>query len=232
MFCPQIFGRFSIFAFGAGRSVYAEFRRQDRSLYAGSTVGQAVHTKSARESAQEGLIRFGKTFRIANTIMLPLWRVKSSAKISFVAFLLNSFLMVSCLPVLCAGVILFCCTRSDWFQLMNFKYLAGFYLGMLPTAILLEAAHVLAGLSYGAHVFEVGIFWHLFPGAYILMDSQNVLDCFRRIQINAAGVEMHALLVSLGLILDTIILATNGLFFGFVSINNFRSVEFNTVSGF
>lgn len=88
----------------------------------------------------------------------------------------------------------------------------GFYGGVVVGIILHELSHVAAALDYGGTVFEIGVMILNFcPGAYCLLDSDNVKNRFKRAQINAAGVECNLLLCGLCLCLLKLQIIPSGL---------------------
>lgn len=112
-----------------------------------------------------------------------------------VGFIWNHLFTVEWLPVLITRL---CITFSGNYAYVDgawWCFLPGLYGGMALGMILHELSHAAAVLNYGGTLCEVGIMIHTFmPGAYCMMDFENVKDRFRRAQFNAAGAECNMLL--------------------------------------
>ena len=129
-----------------------------------------------------------------------------------IACLLNSLLLLSFLPVLIIGILLF--TAAPDFR--DEFFMAGIFFGLVIGIIFHETGHAVAGMAYGARIFEAGLFLFaiILPGAYVLFDARSVNNKLRRVQIFSAGVEMNFLLAGLFLILSVNHWSLSGFFFG------------------
>lgn len=147
---------------------------------------------------KEGLIRqkrfswngFGSCLY---TVCIP--RIRNIHR--YLAKLLNRFLMILYIPSIMLGIFVFV-NHLYGNTAGSFCILKGTLLGMISGLILHELAHANACIAYGGRVFEFGVmlYW-LLPGAYVYIDYCEVKNRFKRIQINAAGLEMNLLLSGL-----------------------------------
>ena len=105
----------------------------------------------------------------------------------------NRLLMLSWLPVLCFG----------WytFRAQDYPYVPGGdgtpeYLWLMLLGIVLhEFSHTFACLDYGGDFYCTGaMFQNFLPGAFVMIDFENVKGRFLRIQIHGAGIEANLLL--------------------------------------
>lgn len=110
----------------------------------------------------------------------------------------NQLLMVTWLPILLMGIHIvhtgyYAYVDGAWWNILLGTY-GGFFVGI----VFHELSHCAATLNYGGFLSEIGIMLDTFmPGAYCLIDCDNLKDCFKRAQINAAGVECNMLLTGL-----------------------------------
>ena len=110
--------------------------------------------------------------------------------------------MVSWLPILLIGIHIaytrnYVYVDGEWLNV-----LFGLYGGIFVGLVLHEVSHAAATLNYGGFLSEVGVMMKTFmPGAYCLIDCDNVKDRFKRAQISAAGVECNMFLTGVFLIL-------------------------------
>lgn len=147
----------------------------------------------------------------AEASMKTIWEPKWTIGLKLIAFLFNNILLVSWLPLLIMGIVLF--TKN--FMTIEFDLMwPGYIIGIVFGIFLHEFGHAFAGVSYGAKVFEMGILrmHYIIPGAYVLMDEKNVKNRLKRVQIYAAGVETNLLLVGVFLILGSIFGSLGGMF--------------------
>ncbi len=134
-----------------------------------------------------------------------------------VAYFLNALLIISFLPVLITGALLYA-SKGD---LNDEFWMAGVIIGLIIGLICHEAGHAIAGLAYGARLFEAGVLLRLLvmPGAYVMLDDGPVKKKLRKVQIYAAGVEMNLLLTGISLILSVVFDKLSGLFWGAAMVN-------------
>lgn len=107
----------------------------------------------------------------------------------------NLLLMILFIPMLIKGMCIYGSgSFSVYMQSKNELYL-GMLIGVSVGISLHELSHSCAGLTYGGHLFEIGIGTYFFiPMGYVLLDNTHIKNRFHRIQIYAAGVEMNLLL--------------------------------------
>lgn len=144
--------------------------------------------------------------------MMTVWRPKVTQSMRVAAFFLNHLLLISWLPVLVIGILLF---SKNMYMIDDDYMLIGVYLGTLVGLVLHEIGHAVATLGCGGKLFEMGVMMRLFiPGAYVLSDLKHVKSRFYRIQVHAAGVETNFGLVGISLILSTMCYSFGGIFLG------------------
>jgi len=149
---------------------------------------------------EKRLIRKGKKSKLSKsgtswTVYIP---KKKTTKNPFPK-IFNLLLLISWCPVLIGG--LFYCGLHMERMGGNFGYmLLGLGVSLVVSIPLHEIAHAMACLAYGGRLFEAGILWHFIgPGAYVMVDISPIKSKRRRMQVYAAGVEMHMLLAGISL---------------------------------
>lgn len=85
-----------------------------------------------------------------------------------------------------------------------FSLLAGFALAPCSTALLHELGHAAAALAYGAHVTGIGFTWRIYLFGYTVITVPANLPTNRRIQIDAAGIQMNFLAAGICFFLPSI----------------------------
>lgn len=150
-------------------------------------------------------------------LLVTVWRPKVSIKTRLIAFILNTMLVITWFPTILFSAFNFFNSYSD----INIDYLIiGGFIGVIVGLIFHELGHMIACLSYGGKVYELGIMLRCFlPGAYVLINEKNIKSTIKKIQINAVGVEMNFLLAGLFLFLSSKIYLLSGFFLG-AAINN------------
>lgn len=171
--------------------------RNPYSINRGLTKSEINHM--LKQLREHDLLRYGRSLDAGSGALYTLWFIKPNPLLMAVARLWNGMFMLLWLPVFIIGVLFFIrdlpIINTDCMWLGNI-------LGIVFGTLLHELGHAFAGLSYGARVFEMGIMINaLLPGAYVLMDSQNVQSKMKRIQIYAAGVESNALFAGVCLLI-------------------------------
>lgn len=164
-------------------------------------------------------------------LLITVWHPKVTLNLKVASFIINATLMVSWLPLLIFAVY-YAVENIDNF---NVAYvLVGSAFGLIIGSVAHELGHMFACLGYGGRVFEVGIcFYSFMPGAYVLMNERNIKNRFRRVQINAAGIEMNLLLSAIFLILGAEFEIFSGYCLGFVIQNLLLAVgNLLFISGF
>lgn len=168
-----------------------------------------------RTGGRKLLASGGTTLR---TIFIPAKHRTSS----IISKLYNFGLCVGWLPMLLYGFyrILFSSYRlnEDYIILGNIFAIA---IGML----LHELSHAMVCLCYGGRFFEIGVMWEKFyPGAYVLIDTSEINSRLKRIQVDAAGVEMNFFLTGLFLVLCTVFEGGSGFFLCSAVMNGILAV--------
>ncbi len=150
-------------------------------------------------------------------LMFTVWEVRTTPLLRLVSFFVNNVLLVCWLPLLIFSVYIFINAGGP---INNNNIFLGSVVGMVLGIVLHELGHMVACLSYGGQVFELGLMLNcIVPGAYTLMDEKRIKNRFQRIQVYAAGVEMNLLLTSVSLIFCTLFESTSGMFF-WMALNN------------
>lgn len=151
-----------------------------------------------------------KLLSAGGTYLRTIYVPKRKRSTSIMPKLYNLLLMIGWLPVFLLGVyrLLFasCSLNSDFMLL-------GYIFALVVGLILHEISHAMSCLAYGGSFLEAGVMWeHVYPGAYVMIDKSNIKSRLKRIQIDAAGVEMNLLLAGVFLILATNIELLSGFF--------------------
>lgn len=179
-----------------------------------------------------GLLKESNKIVGGGTAMRTIWEPKWTIKLRVIAFLCNNLLMIVWFPVLIIGIIVFKNNRlSIDFEMTWLGNIIGLGLGM----VLHEFGHAFAGASYGARVFEMGVLrmYYIIPGAYVILDDETVKNRLKRVQINAAGVEMNLFLVGVFLILGASFGNLGGMFLTAAIQNIFLAIlNLTLINGF
>lgn len=142
-------------------------------------------------------------------LKMTVWIPGKKARRSYLPRLWNLILLLTWIPLLCMGILLFWENRSNYMAGTangTAQILIGFLGGIAVGMILHELSHGSAAIRYGARVFEFGFFLKFFmPGAYTELDERQVRNRWHRIQIYAAGVEANLWLAGVFWILGAIV---------------------------
>ena len=112
----------------------------------------------------------------------------------WLAKLWNVILMIMIIPMLAIGMHLQSQFIDVYMQDKSELYLS-LLIGSLIGVAFHEISHTCAGLAYGGTLSEIGIGMQYFlPMGYVIMDDRSVKSKLRRIQIDAAGIEMNIFL--------------------------------------
>lgn len=107
----------------------------------------------------------------------------------------NMILMLLFVPALVLGIIVHSSGMLQVYWQSKGELYAGMILGVIIGLVLHELSHTCAGLAYNGHLFEIGIGTNYFlPMGYVLLDDTHIKNRFKRIQIDAAGIEINLLL--------------------------------------
>lgn len=110
-------------------------------------------------------------------------------------FFWNHLIMLLWFPVFILGMYIALTETYTHVYGDGWCFLAGSLSGICIGVIFHEISHGAAALNYGGNLFEMGVMIHFFmPGAYCIIDYDNVKDRFKRAQISAAGIECNMLL--------------------------------------
>lgn len=161
---------------------------------------------------ENDLVRYRDTMHLSfGNVLKTLWIPKRSLRLKRLACLTNFFLMLLWLPLPILGVVMF----ANNIKNVEFGGIwVGFFIGLIFGMVFHEFGHAFAGLAYGAAVFEMGVMlmYCVIPGAYVILNSNPVKNRMKRVQINAAGVEMNFLLFGAFLILGAVFPLMGGMF--------------------
>lgn len=162
------------------------------------------------------------------SVSIRLFKIKATIKIRIICLILNCLLLLSFIPVFSIGCVLFIKNYHYIDNNYNYTYLfLGLVLGLILGIILHECGHAICGLSYGkAKVYEAGIIIGLKPCAYVAINTSNLKERRRKIQIIVGGIEMNLLISGISLIL-LYLLPKFSLFFYGIGIDNFLLASFN-----
>ena len=158
--------------------------------------------------SRQGMIPLG-----TGSVLIPLW-IKKGFKTPHraIAMIWNRLLMMMWIPLLVLGIYTVLYSHSWSFISGSWGVLKGNLLGILLGMVLHEISHAAACLSYGGSLHEMGIITHFFmPGAYVMIDYDNVRNRFKRAQINAAGVECNLALAGVFFLLLRIEMFDSGM---------------------
>jgi len=127
------------------------------------------------------------------SVLFILWSPRIKKIDRLLAALWNRLLLWTWLPVFFYGVhILF---EKEYPYVTGNQQPGGFLLLMLLGLVFHEFSHTCACLSYGGDFYCTGLTLQNFlPGAFVMIDYDDVKGRFRRVQINAAGIETNVLL--------------------------------------
>ena len=138
---------------------------------------------------------------------IPLMYCYPGKAITCFAKIYNFLLMTLFLPVFVLGLFV---SKS------NIIDVAPQSIGEVVVAILIsgfvgiglhELSHAFSSLAYGGNLFEIGIGTSFFlPIGYVLIYYENVKNTLKRVQIDAAGVEMNLLLCGSFMLLKPILI--------------------------
>ncbi len=153
------------------------------------------------------------------TCLVTLWEPENTVNLRVFAYIINKLLYTLWLPVLILGCIFF--FNSDSLGESDIAFITpGSIVGLIAGMFFHEMGHMFACLASSGRVYETGVMINCgLPGAYVIMDTDKVHNKMKRIQINAAGIEMNFLLAGAILFLQGISYELNGFILGF-SINN------------
>ena len=168
---------------------------------------------------REKLIRYSRVEKSFLSLQISLFNIKCTKSYRAIAFILNSLLMISFLPVFVLGVSVLE-NNATQLDFSGFGTITGSIFGMIIGLILHEIGHALAAAGYNARLFEVGIIIGLVSGAYVALDYNKVKRRFRRVQILSAGIEMNLLLTGISCILSILIYSLSSFFFA-IALANF-----------
>ena len=178
-----------------------------------------------------GLIRTNRILhRTAGTIYLSTWLFPkhSSNFIQSFSKIYNGILLYFWLPIFLIGLYFSCnsiinsISHTDH---LSAYWIIGTILGLVLATVVHEGSHALAAKAYGAYVFECGIIISCFcPGAYVLIDSNNIDSIYKRIQILLAGIESNFLISGIILILSHFFPSLAPIFVSAAIVNIFLAV--------
>lgn len=151
---------------------------------------------------EEFLVRDGRTIPLDEMILRTVYIPRKQTSKSVLPKIYNMLLLLTFIPVFVFGICEFVTKGINWYA----DYMGGpaLVFSMILGLVFHEISHAMASLAYGGKFFEAGfILQGVCPGAYAMIDAENVKSRFKRIQIDAAGIEMNCLLAGLFLVLST-----------------------------
>lgn len=156
-------------------------------------------------------------------LFMTVWKPRVTTNLRIVSFIINELLLVSFIPLLIISIVYFLHNTYD----ISLDYLTiGSIAGLIIGIIMHEFGHMFACLAYGGRVFEVGVMLQflVLPGAYVLMNDSNIKRRMRRVQVNAAGVEMNLVFTAIFLMLSAKFEMLSGFFLGAAVQNAFLAI--------
>lgn len=178
----------------------------------------AVVTDILNNLAEYHLIRESRWLsRSVNWLAYSLIIPSQRQKTSHLPRVLNAFLLLSFIPIMIYGI--YCLSTVLFF--LDQVSIWGLISGVIFGSILHELGHAVAALSYGCRVLEAGVQLSnlVVPGAYTIVDNNDHLSTFRRVQLDAAGIEMNCLLGGVSFVLARYCLAHIDFFYCLGSVN-------------
>ena len=145
-------------------------------------------------------------------ILKTVWIPHVTLRLRLVSFCLNFLLMITWLPLTIFAAFH---VSDNFFDACGDYMILGSILGLVIGIVSHELGHMIACLGFGGKVFEAGLMFRIFvPGAYVLINTDNIKKRLQRIQVNAAGIEVNFLLFAIFSIMSVNNTNLNGLFFG------------------
>ncbi len=139
---------------------------------------------------KKNLIVFG-----VGSFMYPLIYCYPGKWKKLVAIICNFLLMALFFPTFILGLCLGKSSIIHIYAQSKIELFVAVLIGAIIGITMHELSHACAGLAYGAHIFEIGVGTKFFiPMGYVLMDPSNVKSRLKRVQIEAAGIEMNLFL--------------------------------------
>lgn len=156
----------------------------------GYTISECVEMYG--ELRSQGLIRKSNILEKSfGSVCISLFFERTINRVAWLAKYWNDFLMLSFLPMMIFGIVIF--IKADPY--LDGGITSGGLSGLLLGLVLHEISHGAACIAYGGRVYEAGIMFQYFmPGAYVLIDETVLKRKMQRIQTLAAGVEMNMFL--------------------------------------
>lgn len=170
------------------------------------------------ELKEKNIVRTGRFLnKSLLQILVTLWQPKFNGIHRIIAFLLNGLLMISVLPLSIFSVYNFVSNFND----IDVDYIFwGMLTGVVAGLVFHEFGHMIACLGYGGKVFEVGVgLQYLIPCAYVLINEKNIKNRLRRIQVNAAGIEMNIILADVCMLIAVGMKTVSGFLLGMIIQN-------------
>ncbi len=168
-----------------------------------------------------GLIRRKRLIVDFPQILFTVWIPKTTKPLISFAKLYNTLLKLLWWVTPAVGIYMF----MNNFYLTTDYMIPGYIAGTLAGMLIHELSHMFAGLAYSADVYELGLMLNYFmPGAYVMLECDNVKSHFRKMQIYAAGIESNLLLAGVFLILSTLWYEASGFMLGAALTNLFLGI--------
>ena len=169
----------------------------------------------------EGLIRRYRLIIDFPQIIFTLWIPKITKSLIGFAKLYNALLRLLWWVAPAIGIYMF----INNFYLSTDYMIPGYIAGTVAGMLIHELSHMLTGLAYSADVYELGLMLNFFmPGAYVMLDCDDIKNRFQKMQIYAAGIKSNIMLAGIFLILSTLWYETNGFMLGAALTNLFLGI--------
>ena len=169
----------------------------------------------------EGLIRRRRLIIDFPQIMFTLWIPEITAPLVSFAKLYNTQLRLLWWVMPAIGIYML---ANNFYLTADFM-IPGYIAGTLAGMLVHELSHMFAGLAYSADVYELGVMLNYFmPGAYVMLDCDDLKNRFQKIQIYAAGIESNIMLAGFFLILSTLWYEASGFMLGAALTNLFLGI--------
>ncbi len=168
-----------------------------------------------------GLIRRKRLIVDFPQILFTVWIPKITKPLISFAKLYNTLLKLLWWVTPAVGIYMF----MNNFYLTTDYMIPGYIAGTLAGMLIHELSHMLTGLAYSADVYELGLMLNFFmPGAYVMLDCDDIKNRFQKMQIYAAGIKSNIMLAGIFLILSTLWYEASGFMLGAALTNLFLGI--------
>ncbi|MBQ3291218.1 MAG: hypothetical protein IJH43_02425 [Mogibacterium sp.] len=150
----------------------------------------------------DGIVRDSRVLKVggdgsSNLFMFTLWTpkwMKPPKALRYFSMTVLSMIFILFIPAIIAGTVL-CIMDPVTSEDFHFSLMI---LTSILSIFLHEMGHLMAGVTFGANIYEAG----LFPGgAYVMIDDQRLPGKLQRAEISAAGIEVNLLIAGICMII-------------------------------